>query len=478
MTRGIGTRSAWAAVGVVVVSAAAVALTSTADPQRATVDASSQTVPTSRAQLSCPESTTAKGVTTSLLAVTPPSDDTGNDDSGSGSLDVRRLSTEQQPVADVDQVGTPIATVLGSDAQPSVTVDASGSAAPAAYAAQRTSLDAGQRGGLAVAPCLPSGDTWWFTGVDTSVGSTSRLVLSNPAPAVAAVDLTFYGPQGIKAAVGARGIPIAPQSRLSLDLARFAPGPDAFAVRVHATRGRVSAAVDVARVNGVTANGNEWLAPSQPPDTDIVVNAGDAGPGDQQLVITNPSAREALVQVQVLDTSGPFTPKDLADLRIKPGRTVVKDVSSVTGASAAALRVTTEQEDSTVIATLVSESATGPVDLATSSSSAPLTGPAVVPVFTDTRLALSFAGTTPGGSAQIQAYDDQGDPVGDAERVGVKPRTTVTWSKTPSPGTAYLVVTADGLPGDVTYHGPTGLSSMPLLSGSTTVTRPAVQPAS
>ena len=32
MTRGSGTRSAWAAVGVVVVSAAAVALTSTADP--------------------------------------------------------------------------------------------------------------------------------------------------------------------------------------------------------------------------------------------------------------------------------------------------------------------------------------------------------------------------------------------------------------------------------------------------------------
>ena len=121
----------------------------------------------------------------------------------------------------------------------------------------------------------------------------------------------------------------------------------------------------------------------------------------------------------------------------------------MTGASAAALRVTTEQEDSTVIATLVSESATGPVDLATSSSSAPLTGPAVVPVFTDTRLALSFAGTTPGGSAQIQEYDDQGDPVGDAERVGVKPRTTVTWSKTPTRDRLPRRRPPTGLPGDV-----------------------------
>ena len=482
MTRGFGTRSTWAAVGVVVVSAAAVAVTATAMPERAAVEARSQTVPASRTQLACPESTAAKGVSTSLLAVTPPLEEVGTPGSTSGSLEVRQLSTdsaaEQQALSDVDQVGEPIAMMLGSDAQPSVTVDASGSLAPAAFAAQRTSLDAEQRGGLAVAPCLPTADTWWFTGVDTSVGSTSRLVLSNPAPAVAAVDLTLYGPNGIKAAVGARGIPIAPQSRESLDLARFAPGLDAFAVRVNATRGRVSAAVNVARVNGVTANGNEWLATSQPPAPDTLVNAGDAGPGDQQLVITNPTAREALVQVQVLDKSGPFTPKDLTNLRIKPGHTVVKNVSAATGASAAALRVTTGQEGSAVIATLVSESTTGPVDLATSSSSAPLTGPAVVPVFSGTQLALSFPGTTPGGTAQIQGYDDSGNPLGDPQRVPVKPKTTVTWTKTPKPGTAYLVVTADGLPGVVTYHSPEGLASMPLVSGATTITRPAVRPTS
>jgi hypothetical protein len=99
-------------------------------------------------------------------------------------------------------------------------------------------------------------------------------------------------------------------------------------------------------------------------------------------------------------------------------------------------------------------------------------------VFTDTRLALSFAGTTPGGTAQIQGYDDTGNPVGDPERVPIKPKTTVTWTKTPKPGTAYLVVTTDGLPGVATYHSAEGLSSMPLLSGPTTITRPAVRPAS
>ena len=62
MTRGFGTRSTWAAVGVVVVSAAAVAVTATAQPERAAVEVRSQTVAASRTQLACPESTAAKGV--------------------------------------------------------------------------------------------------------------------------------------------------------------------------------------------------------------------------------------------------------------------------------------------------------------------------------------------------------------------------------------------------------------------------------
>jgi hypothetical protein len=481
MTRIGGARSLIALAVAVVVSAAGVVLTSVATPEKAAVDVRSQTVAASHSQLSCPETTTGKGLTTSLLAVSPTTDALGGSDgAGEDSLEVRALSPKAaEPIGEVDQIGTAVATLLGADARPSVTVDAAGSLAPAASASQRTTLDAGQRGGLEVAPCLPSADTWWFTGVDTSVGSTSRLVLSNPAPAVAAVDLTFYGPNGIKSAVGARGIPVAPQSRQVLDLARFAPGLDAFAVRVNATRGRVSAAVEIARVNGVTPNGAEWLAASQPPATETLVNAGDAGPGDQRLVITNPTAREALVQVQVLDSNGPFVPKNLSDVRIKPGRTVVKDVSDVTGASAAALRVTTQQEDSAVIASLVSESATGPVDLATTSSSAPLSGPAVVPVFTETKVAISFAGDVPGGTeAEIAAYDDRGAPVGQAEQVNVKPKTTVNWTTSPPDGAAYLVVTGEGLQGVATYHSPAGLSALPLASGATTITRPAVRPAS
>ena len=478
-------RSALGAAAAVAVSAVAIVLTSVVGPTPAEIDRTPTSVPASQAQLSCPETTTGSRISTGVLAVAPPLDEAGSAGGSSpGRLSLHTLSTDpaaqDHPLDETDQVGVPIVTSLDEKARPAVTVDAVDGLAPAAYAAQRTVLNAGQDVGLAVAPCSATADSWWFTGVDTAVGSTSRLVLSNPTPAVATVDLTFYGPKGIENAVGARGIPIAPRSRQSLDLARFAPGRDAVAVHVRATRGRVAAAVDVSRVNGVTAAGNEWLAPSELPSSDVLVNAGDSGDGEQRLVLTNPSGHEALVQVQVLDESGSFTPKSLTDVRVRPGRTVVKDVSDVTDRSASALHVTTDQEQATIVASLVSENARLPVDFSTASSSAPLTGPAVVPIFSDTTVSLAFAGRQGGGDVQVQAYDAKGAPVGDVDRVAVKAKTTTSVDIHATKDTAYLVATAaqgSQLQGIATYHGRTGLSAVPIVSAPTTVTRPAVRPA-
>lgn len=477
-----GVPSAVLAVVAVAASGAVIVATSSVGPTRAGFDLAPEVAPIAQAQLSCPESTTGHGVTTSLVAVAPRLGGNGAD----GRLSVHQLSTDpsalRKPVDETNQVGVPVATQLDAAAQPSVTVDAVGGLAPAAYAGQRTILNAGKDVGLAVASCASTADSWWFTGVDTAVGSTSRLVLSNPTPAVAVVDLAFYGPKGVVSAVGAKGIPVAPRSRQSLDLARFAPGLDAVAVHVKATRGRVSAAVDVARVNGITAAGNEWLAPSGPPSNDVLVNAGDRGDGDQRLVITNPSAREALVRVQVLEESGSFTPKSLAELRVRPGRTVVTDVSEATGTGASALHVTTGRGPSAVLATLISES-TGPVvDLSSSSSSAELSGPAVIPVFRGSRLALAFASAQPGGGeVTVQAYDAQGRPVGDPTRIPVKASTTTASEPSTTPATAYLLATVTDpshVQGVATYHGRTGVSAIPIVSTPTTITRPAVRPGS
>ena len=471
------------AAGLVAVSAVAVALTGLASPSVETVSSRPTEVPATNAQLSCPETMTGQGVATSVLAVTPPSDGARSKSAG-GDLSVQALTPEaassEKTIATTDRIGVPLSTTLTAAAQPSVVVNADGAMAPGAFGAQRSTLSGDKQGGLAIARCEPTGDEWWFTGVDTSVGSTSRLVLSNPTPAVSVVDLRFYGPKGVVSAVGAKGVPVAPHASTTLDLARFAPGLGAVTLHVRATRGRVAAAVDVARLDGVTPAGNEWVAPSEPPSDDVLVDAGDSGDGDQQLVVTNTSAREALVGIEVLDKDGPFTPQGLTDLRIKPGRTLVKDVSTVTRASAAALHVTTGGQG-TVTAALVSENSSGPVDLSTSSSSPELDAPAVVPVFGTTNVSLAFATRQAGGGAvRIQAYDDSGASVGSAARVPVKTGTTQVWDGPVPRGAAYLVVSVpdgSGVHAVATFHSAQGLSSIPVVSGTWTVTRPAVNPA-
>jgi len=315
--------------------------------------------------------------------------------------------------------------------------------------------------------------------VNTNVGATARLVLSNPTPAVAVVDLVFYGPKGLVHAVGARGIPVGPNSRKSVDLARFAPGLDAVTLEVRSTRGRVAAAVDVARLEGATPGGYEWLAPSQAPSEDVLVNAGDSGAGDQRLVVTNTTGRQLLVSADVLDAGGPFTPKGLSQVRIKPGHTFVKDVSAITGSAATALHLTS---GGSFTAALISESSGPKVEFSASSDSPPLVDPAVVPLFDGLRVTLAFATVEAGGGAvEIRAYDDQGTEVGRAGRVPIKSGTTRLWPGPVPPRAAYLVVSvSDGsaVQGTAAYHSPQGQSAIPLLSGVWTVTRPAVRPGS
>ncbi len=468
--------NAIAAGGAVVVSIAAIVLTAAGSSSLDAIDRTPSIVPATTAQLSCPQARML-GTRSDVIAVAPPGSAAAQ---APGSIAVAPLSAESRtPLATGDTVGVPITSRLGPAAGSAVAVTASGGLAPGAFAAQRVIRTGSRTSGSAVASCVPSADGWWFTGIDTNVGSTAQLVLSNPSPAVAVVDLVFYGPKGLVNAVGARGIPVAPQSRSSLDLARFAPGLDAVTLEVRATRGRVAAAVGVSRLEGSTPGGYEWIAPSQPPSEDVLVNPGDSGAGGQRLVLTNTTGRGLLVTAEVLDASGPFTPKGLSDVRIRPGHTVVRDVSDSTGSAAAAVHVTT---DGDITAALVSESTGAPVDFSTSSDSPPLVDPAVVPLFEGLRVTLAFATVEDGGGAvQVQAYDAQGAEVGQPARVPIKSGTTRVWPGPVPPQAAYLSVSvSDGsaVRGQATYHSRQGQSAIPLVSGVWTITRPAVRPGS
>jgi hypothetical protein len=459
--------------GAVIVSAAAVAVAGRAADPLDVPDRAASEVATTKAALACPESSQGRTTKTSLFAVSPATD--ANASPAPSSVSASTLDADAaEALGEVDQPGKVLESPLADDAAPAAVVTADGPLSAGVAAAQWSTETGKSHSGAAASWCLAGADDWWFNGISTQVGATSRVVLTNSTPAIAVADLTFYGPDGVVEAVGERGIALAPSSRRSIALSGFAPGLDAVTVNVHATTGRVTAAVHTTLTTGVTPGGTEWIPPSSAPAEEVLVDAGLPDADAQTLQITNPGEREALVKVQVVDASGAFTPSGLDDLRVAPGTVVTKDLTDVTDEDAAAIVLS-----STVPLTgAVVSTATRPNDLAVSVASPVLAEPAVVPVIPGADLAVAFASSIrTGGQVDIEGFDRDGTSVSQ-EMLNLKGLTTKTWKPPGKIKAAYFVITVvvDGSTHAVAqYSGESGITALPVMPGTYTVTRPDVR---
>lgn len=431
----------------------------------------SATVAPLDATLSCPGSPVDAATRTSVFAVAP------NARNGAGSLELRPLGPSTAMPLRTQQVPrVRIVEPLSTDG-PGVLAVAEGRRAAGATAYQFSASTRKQASGLAVSRCDRPADQWWFNGVDTEVGTTSRLVLANPSPGIAVADVLVYGPDGPVRAAGSRGIAVAPTSRRSLDLARLAPGLSNAAVQVRTQRGRVVAALHTTRIVGVTPAGSEWVAPSTPPSTDVVVNGGLAGGGQRVLVIANPGGREALVQVQALTTSGPFRPTALSNLRVKPGSVLVTEVTAVVDRASMSFRLA-----STVPVTggVVSTTTGARPEFAASASSPLLDAPAVVPVTSGADLSLCANTAERGtGRLEVERVGREGTSLG-SEELRVRGGSTACMDVDAASTLAYVVVSADRTDAVhvvATYTGRDGVAAVSVVSGIWSLTRPAVAPA-
>lgn len=463
-------RSSVAGTSAVLLAAGAVLAASSNHPRLAPTSATPEQRVVTSATLSCPGTLRGLSASTSVFAVGPGA-------AGSASTGARLTVTGSSRLASTSVGGAPVRPdVDRQEGREGVLVTATGSLAPGLSAAQLTSYTAGTATGFAASWCLSPRDEWWFSGVDTSVGTTTGLVLANPGASVAVVDLAILGPTGPVDAAGASGIAVAPRSRMLLDLARFAPGRAAVTLHLTATRGTVGAAVSTTRLDGITPTGAEWLASSAAPATHVVVGVGVQGLGRQSLVVTNAGSRQQLVSVRILAEDGAFTSTALPDLQVPPQSVVVEDVSAIMQRRSTAVELTAEGP---VTGSIVSEQANGPRDFAGSGVSTPLTTPAVVPVVDQSELTLAFATASPTPErAAIRGVGPSGDQVGSVS-LDVKPMATTTWALPGDWDAAYLVVTVrrgSDLHGVASYVGRRGVAQLPLLSGRLTVTRPAVLP--
>jgi hypothetical protein len=468
------------AAAVVVAAGSVYALAGSARPTTVETTAAQQ-VPTTEATLACPESPQTKHTRTSLLAVTPSAPDGSSTGSttASGLMTVQRLGVQSAPIETATEVAVPIVRPLGSALQPSVVVGATGSMSAGTAAFQWTLEDGKRRSGRAVSQCAAGSEDWWFNGADTSVGWTSRLVLTNTTPAIAVVDVEILGPKGPVQTVGQRGIALAPDSRQSIDLARFAQSLSALSVHVHATAGLVTAAVETRRVDGVTPAGSEWLPPATAPSVDTVIDAAVGRSAAQDLEIVNPSDVGALVQVEVVDDSGPFVPAGLESVRVQPESVKTVNIGKISHNAAVAVRLTSP----TPVTGAVVSTAKGGGDYAVSAPSPSLVDTAVVPVVPDVDLAIEFTGISEQsvGRFKLTGFDRDGQQVF-ADTVTIDGLRTTEWTppKTPkkTSGDAAYVVVSVVLDADAQaaahYSDKDGVSAVPVAPGVFTVTRPAV----
>ncbi|HET7310590.1 MAG TPA: DUF5719 family protein [Mycobacteriales bacterium] len=302
----------------------------------------------------------------------------------------------------------PAVTTTFAAALPTTVVTAEGPGAGNVAAAQHQLVPTGTARGLISAPCLPAVTDSWITGADGRVGHNDALVLANPGSTDAEVTATAWSVNGPVDLPGLESLSVPSGHAVSLSVANYAPDAGLVSLHIHADAGRVAAEVGDNQVAGLSPAGTDWLPPTLPPSTHLVVSGYSAGPGPRLLVVTNPGHDDATVKLRLLTADRAFVPSDHPDVVVPPGRSALVDLSTSLGGAAAAAELTSDRP---VVAAGMSQltSPGGLPDVAWHPATGALTGPAVL---AENAPALGAGGqlalTAVGGPATVRLVGTSG----------------------------------------------------------------------
>ncbi len=324
-------------------------------------------------------------------------------------------------------------------------------------------------GTLSALRCTPPRATWWFTGAGATLDHTSELVIANVDAGPAVVDVRVLGRNGPVDSVGTRGITVPPHSVHTVSLTDIAPQGEDLAVEVHASRGRVAAAVSdsYAAAAGATA-GRDWLPDQQRPSRVLRVAATPGNNSKQTLLLANPSPLTALVGVRLQGRTGAFAPTEHAQVEIPPGSTRAVDLTKAAGRGTAALLLHSR------VPVLASVRSMSGGDTLHAGAVPTLEDPAAVAWTSGDHGRLLLTGGQLPSSATVAAYDQRGKQL-DTTELRLTPRSTVTWK--PPAGAVYLTVS----PEEGQVHGAVlvsgrGVAELPLVGLPMREARPVVRP--
>lgn len=323
------------------------------------------------------------GRTSSICTVTPPVADESADQA-SADTSVTAVGIRQTPGTEGQLIATPLdstreslrVTDQGKGAQlgrvtASVLLAGAGGMATATSGVVFAAATTGPDAGLSAAPCLAPGTQHWFTGVGVGEADRTELILSNPDDAQAEVDLRYFGRNGRVAVAGSPAVLIEAHTSRTVSLASLASDEGPMSVQIQASSGRVTAAARRSRTDELKPAGVDWQVPAVNPSTTIVIPGVPGGAGGRELVVVNPGAQRASVQVQVLGLQGGYEPSGAATLEVPAESTASVDLAPGLAGESGAVKLSSDLPvTGSVVST--SERDEASEDLAVQSAAAPL----------------------------------------------------------------------------------------------------------
>lgn len=356
-----------------------------------------QIVPVTASAVSCPGPETeglptvpAVAGTATVLAATAPAEAlTGVPLApGAGALTVRAVPEGAALGETTRRAGVVSAVLRGPVA---AEVAATGSLAPGLAALQTwLRYDGVQRAQVAT-PCVAPKAELWLVGGGGQSARRERVVLTNPGANAVSADVTVLGLSGLIPTASGKNVPVPPHGRVTLLLDALVGPEPAPVVHVVATGGVLTGVLQDSWVDGTVGRGADDATPSADPAREQVVPAVFVA-GPARLRIAVPGADEAVAQVRVLTATGPQALPGDGVVRV-PGSSVRElDLGSLPpGAYAVQVRA-----DRPVVAGAMVERRSGgqgPSDLAWTTSTAPVTVVAGLPLPPKTTGALMLVAT-------------------------------------------------------------------------------------
>lgn len=446
------------AAALLVAAAAALALTLPEAPRvgvaGAVPEAAPVEEPVARAMLTCPPGSSDAVVRVGSAPALPRLGDGPIGPTVAQAGETRTVELER---GELDTVGV---------ARPAVSVRATGAAARGLLATR--AVQGPSR--LSVARCLGARPVWWFSGAGAGLDHASVLFLTNPDEEPALVDVRLHGAAGSVDRTGTRGLTVPDGETLRLPLAEVAPGSGELAVEVVSARGRVVGHVfdTLRRADGVIAG---WLPAAPPPAEDLVLPGVPAGADRVQVVVTNPGAEQALVDLELLTEDGAFVPLGDEQLSVDPGSTKRLDLTDALEGRAGAVHLDAQLPVTGAVRTLVKRG-NDPV-VVHAGAVAPLTGASGV-VLVGERSELHVASGDEPVSLQLSLHAANGSRL--LRRTVSVPPSGFRRIRLPARGAYAVLLPRAGGGYASAVHTGAGMAGQPVTLLPTTVSRPSVVP--